>query len=312
MKMVTAPESDHEINDEEVVPSKENKPEFKKQSSTPRRVDDTAVVGVEYEKKMMLPPFVGQAATKTKIFLPDDSLFNKFTSPSNNNSYCKEATKGFFKTTSMLNRCNDQRSSIIYHDTTERRSAFSVPDKLSRSYSHHSPREYTPSSLLHALQTLPVESDPLLSSSSSPAKSEYRKRVYPFNASQRCEKKTIAYCCCGSHNCKIKYFDYTSDDSEGGESHFSHESTSPPVEKALKPFVMPHRSNHIDGVNVDYLNDEEYAIRRELKELRDHRDQEQNHIFILKSNVGSKFDPFMGYKDSAPVVEDLFNVNGYQ
>ena len=328
MEIVSAAESDHEVNEDEGVsiaaplPLNENGNKLKAATTTPR----CAVMKKPPPKPVSIavyshhkPPFVGQAATKTKIFRPDDLLFNQFVSSNNNNNNNKNAASA--TTAAMLKRC-EKRNSIIYHDTTERRSAFSVPEKL-RGLHHQrlNREEYTSSSLLHALQMLPVETDTLISSTPSPLSpmaTTYRKRGYPFTSAtaKRCENETIAYCCCGSHNCKIKYIDYASEDSEGGESHFSHESTSPPVEKSAKPFLLSPRSNHHihkDGAesSVDYLH-EECLIRRELKGLKDYRDHEQSPIFILKSNGGTKFDPFMGYKDSAPIVEDLFNVTGYQ
>ena len=394
MEIVPAPESDHEVNeqDEKAAPPllDENGNELMLRSAPPKQIrrasmkkslppititTDKSEIAAVYEQQHQQqqhykPPFVGQTGTKTKIFRPDDLVFNQFLSTShannnknnnnnnnntninnnnnNNNNNAKQPVSEFFKPTNnlssapnsagnFLKRC-EKRNSIIYHDTTERRSAFSVPEKLKALHNnvqHPHRGEYTPSSLLHALQTLPVETEPLISPSqspSSPITMTYRKRGYPFSHSpptQRCSEKktkTIAYCCCGSHNCKIKYIDYTSEDSEGGDSHFSHESTSPPAvdKSSIKPFTMltPRSSYYIDssGMGVDLLH-EDYAIRRELKGLkelhhghyngssRDHH--EQNPIFILKSNSGTKFDPFMGYKDSAPIVEDFFNVSGY-
>ena len=394
MEIVPVPESDHEVNEDESAapppldengnglmltpaPLKASRRSSMKKPLPPTTSNNTngiALYKQQHQQQLQLqrqqlhykPPFVGQTGTKTKIFRPDDLLFNQFLSSShttNNNNKnmninniinnndnnktntVKQPVSEFFKPANnsvpvsapnsggnLLKRC-EKRNSIIYHDTTERRSAFSVPEKLKALHNnaHRLHRgEYTPSSLLHALQTLPVETDSPISPSpspSSPIATAYRKRGYPLTHSspmQRCSEKktkTIAYCCCGSHNCKIKYIDYASEDSEGGESHFSHESTSPPAvdKSSIKPFAVltPRSSYYIDsnGIGVDLLH-EDYTIRRELKGLKEHhhgssRDHEQNPIFILKSNSGTKFDPFMGYKDSAPIVEDLFNVAGY-
>ena len=145
----------------------------------------------------------------------------------------------------------EQRNSIIYHDNTKRRSAFIVPTKI------------RDNSFIQTLQNMPVshniDAEPLISPSF-----QNRKRSYPFKSR---EKNAIAYCCCGSHNCKIKFVDYASEDSEC-ESSYSHDSVSP-VEKTVKPFILSSRTN-MDRISIDsydYLHED--SIRKGLKELKE-------------------------------------------
>jgi len=266
MEIMPAPESDHD--DDMLIRTQQQK------VSVESKVDKGFLQRghISERTNREVPPLL-KKTSRTKIFRPDESIF-KNTSPSSPPN-----------SLSSPNIITEKRNAIIYRDHTERRSAFVVPTK-----NNITERQV---SLLDTLHTMPISS--LDTDTMLPSNYRKRKRSYPN------ERNAIAYCCCGSHNCKVKVLDYASEDSEG-ESSYSHDSGSPIDKKSsVKPFMVSRSSNQIDS--YDFLN-EEFLYRRE-----EYRDREENQIFNLEKNLGMKLDPFMGYSeynDSNPIAIDDF------
>ncbi|XP_066931683.1 ETS domain-containing protein Elk-4-like [Clytia hemisphaerica] len=306
MTIQPASESDHEINEDNAMSPRmtdENNNKRRKTvsvSSPPPRERTPKDYRTEYSRSPSSQLSCPTAITKTKIFRPDESLSRYFATA--DPSIPQEKVTKAEKISTPL-KIRDTRNSIIYHDSTQRRSAFFVPEKSVGIIRENAP------SLIQALQTMPLS--PVSSETQvtrSPTYQENRKRSYPFPAKSTIrEKNAIAYCCCGSHNCKIKYVDYASEESEC-ESSYSRESISPiaVMEKPKKTTLsmMNSRTNYIDSYGLHDFHEE--SIRKELRELKDYREREKNEIMIMKQSLGgSKLDPFMGYKDAGPLMDDF-------
>ena len=195
MAVQPAPESDHEINEDDAMSPRmvdENNNKRRKTmsvSSPPPRERTPTDYRTEYNKS---PPsqqgFPTQPITKTKIFRPDESLSRYFATA--DPSIPKEKTTIKEDTIPTPIKIRDTRNSIIYHDNTQRRSAFVVPEKSASIIREHAP------SLIQALQTMPLS--PTSSEAQivrSPTYQQSRKRSYPYPTSTGIrEKKAIAYC----------------------------------------------------------------------------------------------------------------------
>ena len=274
MEIVPAPESDHD--DDALLRAQHQ------EVSSEKKIDKNLIqMGLlaQSETHRDVPPLIKKTpSSRTKIFIPNESIFNSTTT--------SPPLKHNIVSSNMV---TEKRNAIIYRDNTERRSAFIVPAK-----SNLLERQV---SLLDTLHTMPISS--LDTDTTLPTNYRKRKRSSYVN-----ERNAIAYCCCGSHNCKVKVVDYASEDSEG-ESSYSHDSGSPIDNKASsKPFLMSRSSNPIDS--YDFLN-EELLYRRE-----DYRDREESQFFNLEKNLGMKLDPFMGYNDANPMaIDDFLNESAH-
>ena len=194
--------------------------------------------------------------TKTKIFRPNESILQNIP-PINTKSTA------------------ETKNTILYKDDSTHRSAFVVPCKDQMNVINR---------FQQTLSSGQYESDIQQQFSK-------RKRCYPFLK----ERNAIAYCCCGSHNCKIKVMDYASDDSEAD----SYGSTSPLENKITHRLdELRHRVNNVNEPYDDFI------LRRNCEE---YKEREDSQIIKLKRTLDMKFDPFMGYNGSFQAIDDYFS-----
>lgn len=208
--------------------------------------------------------------TITKIFKPDQSMF-------------KDMDENF------ITQLPESRNSFYQTDLTTRRSAFTVPSKSKRD-----------DNVLCKTKIM-AGAPPLLENRQAIIRG--RKRSYPYMPHER---EAIAYCCCGSHNCKVKVIDYSSEDSET-ESLYSYGSVSP---HEFQTTNYPSRKIYFEQSfeqNPLPTSNSEYILRKDSSE---YREREETQLLKLQHNLelNKKTDPFMGYDYSEnPFVCDSFD-----
>lgn len=212
---------------------------------------------------------IEKPVTKTKIFRPDQEMLKNVDE--------------------IVTHLPDHRNnSLFQNDTTVRRSAFTVPAKTNRDNV--------------TCKTKITKGVPLLEDRQAIIRG--RKRSFPFVPHER---EAFAYCCCGSHNCKVKVIDYSSEDSET-ESMYSYGSVSPNDFQTTNIYPADRKLYFEQNFeqNEQLPSSGEFVLRRESQE---YRGREENEILQLQQNLGlnKKVDPFMGCDYSDPFVCDSFD-----